>query len=113
MTALPLWIDPEAWADYMAMRKRIKKPMSDRRLRQLVARCYELHTAGHDVNQSLDEAADHEWLELYEPKDKTISHKTSSEADKTAQALKQREERGYTAPPASLKLVANKLRRTA
>jgi hypothetical protein len=37
MQPLPSYIDPEAWADYEAMRKRIKKPMTQRVIRQKLA----------------------------------------------------------------------------
>jgi hypothetical protein len=106
---LPDWIDPEAWADYMAMRNRIKKPMSDRRMKQFIARCYELHKAGHDVNQSLDEASDHGWLDLYEPKDKSIRVKTSSENGFLAQPVRPRNPK----TPEYVKAIKDKLRRVA
>ena len=113
MTAIPSWIDPEAWNDYMTMRKRIKKPMTDRRLRQFLARCYELKQAGHDVNQSLDEAADHQWLELYEPKDKAISFKTSAEADRTQAYIAEHSRAPDPQAREHLKAIKEKLRRVA
>jgi hypothetical protein len=106
---LPDWIEPDAWNDYMAMRKRIKKPMSDRRMKQFIARCYELHKAGHDVNQSLDEASDHGWLDLYEPKDKSIRVKTSAENGFLAQPVRQRDPHAQD----HLKAIKDKLRRVA
>jgi hypothetical protein len=113
MTALPAYIDREAWEDYVAMRNRIKKPMSARRLRQLLARCYELKKAGHDVNQSLDEAADHQWLELYEPKDKTISIKATAEADRTQAYIAEHSRTRDPQAGERLREIKDKLRRVA
>jgi len=96
---LPAWVDQEAFADYMAMRKRIKKPLTPRRLRQFMARLQELHEAGHDVNQSLDEATDHQWLDLYEPKDKSITRKPSAQVDSTQAYLRQQAEHASKASP--------------
>ena len=36
MIPLPEWVEPDAFADYVVMRSRIKKPMSSRRLRQFM-----------------------------------------------------------------------------
>ncbi len=96
---LPSWVDREAFADYIAMRKRIKKPMTDRRLRQFMCRLQELHDAGHDVNQSLDEAADHQWLDLYEPKDKSITRKVGAVTSGAQEWLKAQAEHAAKATP--------------
>ena len=96
---LPNWLDQEALDDYLAMRKRIKKPMTERRMRQFHKRLQELHEAGHDVNQSLDEATDHQWLDIFEPKDKSITRKPSAQVDSTQAYLRQQAEHASKAAP--------------
>jgi hypothetical protein len=109
----PEWLDQEALEDYMLMRKRIKKPMSERRMRQFMARIRELHEAGHDVNQSLDEATDHQWLDLYEPKDKSISRKPSAVVDATQDYLRRQSEHAERASKSQIPEHLRRPRRVA
>ena len=83
MTSLPEWIDAELWDEYVAQRKKDKKAMSPRSERDRLARLYALKAAGYDPNACIAEALNYHWLEFYEPKDKAISRKASSEADAT------------------------------
>ena len=78
MQALPSYIDPEAWGDYEAMRRRIKKPMTARVVRQKLALLQRFKDAGHDPNAILDAATNGHWLDFYEPRDVQITVKTTS-----------------------------------
>lgn len=73
MIALPAYIDPEIWAEYESMRRRIKKPMSDLSTRRHLKRAQELKDAGYDVNESIFQAAEAGWLDFYIPRDKSLS----------------------------------------
>jgi hypothetical protein len=78
MTPLPSWIDPEAWEEYETMRRRIKKPMSARVIRQKLALLQRFKDAGHDVNAVIDAATNGHWLDFYEPRTVEISVKAIS-----------------------------------
>jgi hypothetical protein len=88
MQPLPEYIDPEAWAEYDAMRKRIKKPMTPRVIRQKLALLQRFKDAGHDVNAVIDAATNGHWLDFYEPKEIAISAKTASNARVTGEAAR-------------------------
>jgi hypothetical protein len=111
MIALPQYIDREAWEGFESMRKTIKKPLTDRARMLVVYELQRIKDAGHDPNAALDQSTNHCWADVYPPKDKPIEHKAGSAADKTQEMLKEREARGYTAPPAELRLVADRIRR--
>ena len=111
MIALPGYIDPEAWAGFEEMRKAIKKPLTDRARKLIVYELDRIKQAGHCPNASLDQSINHCWADVYQPKEKPIEAAATSAAQKTAQMLSDREARGYTAPPAELREVAQRLRR--
>jgi hypothetical protein len=71
--ALPAYIDREAWDDYVAMRVRIKKPMTPRITRQKLALLAKFHAMGHDVNEVIDAATNGCWQDFYEPRKVQIS----------------------------------------
>ena len=73
MDALPAYIDREAWQDYVAMRVRIKKPMTARIIRQKLALLSKFHAMGHDVNEIIDAAVNGCWQDFYEPRKVVIS----------------------------------------
>jgi hypothetical protein len=88
MTPLPSYIDPEAWEEYEAMRRRIKKPMTPRVIRQKLALLQRFKDAGHDVNAVIDAATNGHWLDFYQPKEIEISSKTVSTARVTGEAAR-------------------------
>ena len=73
---LPIWIDPEAWAEFVDMRKRIKKPLTQRAAERQLFRLFELKEAGHDPNAALIQSSDHYWQDCYAPKDMKIEPKS-------------------------------------
>jgi hypothetical protein len=75
MTPLPSWIEREAWDEYEAMRRRIKKPMTPRVIRQKLALLQKFHESGHDANEVIDAATNGHWLDFYEPREHAISCK--------------------------------------
>lgn len=106
MTPLPSWLDAELWQEYIAQRKKDRKEMSPRSERARLARLYELKAAGHDPNQSLEEALNGHWLDFYEPRDKAISRKAgTSQRDPELIKLDERY-RQATKPPANIRRVA-------
>jgi hypothetical protein len=88
MQALPSYIDPEAWEEYEAMRRRIKKPMTPRVIRQKLALLQKFKDAGHDVNAVIDAATDGHWLSFYEVNEPDISNKVTSTARVSGEAAR-------------------------
>lgn len=78
MIALPPFIDPESWEDFVAMRKKIKKPLTERAAVRALAKLYALKEAGHDPNASLTQSADFYWQDLYEPKEVAFTKKAGA-----------------------------------
>lgn len=113
MIPLPAYIDKEAWGGFEAMRRAIKKPLTHRAACLVLYELQRIKDAGHDPNAALDQSTNHCWADVYVPKEKQIEAAASSQALKTTEMLKQQQERGYTAPPPELRLIANKFRRTA
>lgn len=70
MNTLPNWIPLEAWNGWVEMRKRIKKPMTERaeelRIKDLAA----FHAAGEDVGAILDQSTANNWTDLYPLKER-------------------------------------------
>lgn len=91
MIPLPTWIDPEAWAEFVDMRKRLKKPLTQRAAERQLFRLFELKNAGHDPNASLVQSADHYWQDLYPPRDMAIEPKPGVKAISESEARRKRE----------------------
>jgi len=87
LQSFPQWLDKEAWAGFDEMRKAMKKPLTSRAAVMILKELQKLKDAGHDPNAALDQSTNHCWADVYEPKEKQITHKASSDADKTQQYL--------------------------
>lgn len=66
--SLPLWLDEEAWAGFVEMRKRIKKPLTGRALAIAVGKLERWRAEGYDPAAILDEATMNNWQGLWIPK---------------------------------------------
>lgn len=80
MIPLPSWVEKEAWDEFVDMRKRLKKPLTQRAAERQLFRLFKLKEAGHDPNASLVQSADHYWLDCYPPKDMPIEPKVTAQA---------------------------------
>ncbi|WP_159108091.1 helix-turn-helix domain-containing protein [Novosphingobium sp. MBES04] len=67
--AIPDWMPMEAWDGYVAMRDRIRKPMTDRAKELMIAKLDRWRADGHDPGAILDDATEHSWTGLYPPKE--------------------------------------------
>lgn len=68
--ALPEWIDKDAWQGYEEMRRKIRKPMTDRARQMAVKELAGLQARGHPANSVLDQSTQHSWQGLFELKNK-------------------------------------------
>lgn len=67
--ALPEWIPTEAWDGYVAMRKKQRKPMTDRARDLKVAELQRFRDEGYDIGAILDKSTANSWTDIYPPKD--------------------------------------------
>lgn len=74
MTALPAWIDAEAWDGFLAMRKAMKKPTTPRAEMLVLKTLYQMKEMGHDPNASLDQSTVRNWIDVFEPKAKEMTN---------------------------------------
>jgi len=65
---LPPWIDPEAYLGFKEMRKKMKKPMTDRAEAMLMKKLSNYNAEGYDVNQILDQSTFNCWQDIFPPK---------------------------------------------
>lgn len=68
---LPGWIDREAWEGFAAMRKSIKKPMTQRTMDLAVKALAKLAEMGHAPAAVLNQSTLHSWVGLFEVKNAT------------------------------------------
>ena len=66
--ALPDWIPADAWDGYVAMRKQIKKPMTDRACELKVVELEKMRKAGFDLSAILNKSTANSWTDIYAPK---------------------------------------------
>lgn len=65
---LPDWIPSKAWDDYVAMRQRIRKPMTTRAKELAVITLEKLRAAGYEPVAVLDGSTEHSYVGLFKPK---------------------------------------------
>lgn len=65
MTDLPDWIPAEAWAGYVEMRKKIRKPMTDRAIQLAINTLDKMRQQGQDVAAVLDQSTLNSWQGLF------------------------------------------------
>ena len=69
----PSWVDQQLWTDFMAMRKAIKRPATDRAQELLVMELHKLVNAGYDQKDVIENSIRNNWQDLFAPKNKTVN----------------------------------------
>lgn len=67
---LPDWIPAEAWAGYVDMRKKLRKPMTPRAIELRIKDLAAFRDAGQDVGAILDQSTSNSWTDLYPLKER-------------------------------------------
>lgn len=62
---LPDWVPEENWKQYLEMRRRIKKPMTDYAMKLAVQELEKLHSQGQDVAAVINQSVMHSWQGLF------------------------------------------------
>ena len=81
---LPAWVPVEAWRGYVEMRKKIRKPMTDRAMQLRVNVLKKFADAGHDPAAVLDNSTANDWTDLYAPKKGVVQSAPKNWAEKPA-----------------------------
>lgn len=67
---LPEWIDKSDWDDFEEMRKKQKKPMTDRARGAIVKKIENMTFKGYSPKEILENSIRNGWQDVYEPKEK-------------------------------------------
>jgi hypothetical protein len=62
---LPDWLPLEAWAEYLAMRKKVKKPMTEYAQKLALRKLLEFKDQGQSVEAVLEQSIFHSWQGLF------------------------------------------------
>lgn len=65
MIEIPNWIPSDAWAGYVEMRKKIRKPMTDRAIKLQISVLDKMRQQGQDVGAVLDQSVMNSWQGLF------------------------------------------------
>lgn len=68
---LPEWMPIDAWNGFVEMRKKMKKPMTDRAAQMKISDLHMFKEQGHDIEAILNQSTANNYLDLYELKDKS------------------------------------------
>ena len=69
---LPDWMPADAWAGFLAMRTKTRKPPTPRAVELLIARLDEMRAKGQDVAKVLDQSTVNSWADLYDLKPASV-----------------------------------------
>ena len=62
---LPDWLSPEDWKDFVAHRRMIKAPMTDRACQLAIAKLSRLRSGGHDPKAVIEQSIEAGWKGLF------------------------------------------------
>ncbi|MBB0023655.1 hypothetical protein [Ralstonia pickettii] len=71
---LPAFVPADAWDGFVEMRKKIKKPMTERAVQLMFAKLGRFADAGHDIRDCLERSTLNNWQDVFEPKPGQGSH---------------------------------------
>jgi uncharacterized protein YdaU (DUF1376 family) len=65
---LPDWLNKTDWNDFVEMRKKLKKPMTDRAVKLMLSKLETMKNKGIDTSEVLQKSILANWSDVYEPK---------------------------------------------
>jgi len=68
---LPDWLNKTDWNDFVEMRKKLKKPMTDRAVNLMISKLEKMKNKGIDTSAVLQKSIVSDWIDVYEPKVQT------------------------------------------
>ena len=67
------WIEPDTWAAFVEMRKKLKAPLTPYAEKLVIRELVKLKTAGHDPQACLDQSIMNSWRDVFPVRDKGLS----------------------------------------
>ena len=97
MIPLPSWVDPEAWAGFCEMRRKMPKsrPFTDRAAVLILKELQRIKDAGHCPNAALDQSTLRGWADVWPLKDKEIQQVGASPQVAAARRAEEEAERAH------------------
>ena len=80
---LPDWLPMDAWNGWVEMRKKRKRPLTDRATARAINKLDAIRSKGHDIEDLLDRSTINGWLDIYEPKGITSAGNSQHAAEPT------------------------------
>lgn len=77
--ALPDWLEPQQWAEFLAHRKTLKKPMTEYAQHLAIKVLEKFRAAGHDPKASIDQSILNGWQGLFEPRAEAVARVTNKQ----------------------------------
>ena len=59
------WLPEEAWKGFLDMRKKIKKPLTERAITRMLNKLERMHLEGHNIQAVLEQSEDRCWADVY------------------------------------------------
>ena len=84
---LPDWIDSETWDAFEEMRRKIKRPLTDRARQLTLGKLSELRAQGHASKAVLEQSILNSWQGVFPLRNEWLSNRNPSPVSKDAQAL--------------------------
>jgi uncharacterized protein YdaU (DUF1376 family) len=86
-SVLPEWIPLETWQSFLEMRKKIKKPPTEKAVELLIAKLKKFKDAGQDIQAILEKSITSNWQDVFEIKEnKTFAQQAADVARTTVPA---------------------------
>lgn len=79
------FLDREIWKDFLSMRVKIKKPMTDKAKDRMLLKLQKLKQQGHDINELLVKSTDHCWQDVYIDEKKEVKKPNRQSYDRKAE----------------------------
>ena len=94
LQSFPQWLDPECWQGFEDMRRSMgkSKPFTKRAAILVLKELQRIKDAGHCPNAALDQSTLRGWADVWPAKEKLIEPCARSQADATAEYLRQEAE---------------------
>ena len=95
----PAWVDRDAWAGYLEMRRAIRKPATVRAMQLSIKTLEKLRDAGNDPNEVLDQSTQRCWQGLFQLPPEMRTKPESNPALQAWNEVRQACRNDYTPPP--------------
>lgn len=75
---LPSWLSPVLWAEFVLMRKSIKKPLTQNAVKRMLTKLQKFQDSGINATEQLTRSIDNCYSDVYEPRNNRSPKKPSS-----------------------------------